>query len=298
MMIRHFPLLFALLLCATCQHETRLPVSFAMCAPATATADPAATPAPLCHDPQAEFAAFASDPAFRAMHPAPRKGEAVFAGQMVEFNTPDGQTGRAYSVQAPGMASNRYLFLFHEWWGLNDVTKNEADKWAKELDINVLALDLYDGKMATSAEEAGKLMQGNNADRSRSIILGASDYAGKKATIRTMGWCFGGGWSLQAALALKKKAKGCVMYYGMPEKDVATLKKLKTDVIFIHAQKDKWITDEVVAEFEKNMKSAKKNLRVFRYNADHAFANPSGPRYDEPSAKAAREVARIYLSKK
>lgn len=298
-MLKHFPLLFVLLLYATCQHDTRLPVALASAAAsASENASSLAAPMPMCHDPQAAFAAFADDPAFRAMHPTPRAGAAVYAGQMVKFPTADGQTGHAYSVQAPGAATNRCLFLFHEWWGLNDVTKNEADQWAKTLDMNVLALDLYDGKMATNADEAGKLMQANNADRSRAIILGASDYVGKKANIRTMGWCFGGGWALQAALALKKKAKGCVMYYGMPEKDVSKLKKLKTDVIFIHAEKDKWINDEVVGEFEKNMKAAKKSLRVFRYNADHAFANPSGPRYHEASANAAREVARIYLSNK
>jgi carboxymethylenebutenolidase len=103
---------------------------------------------------------------------------------------------------------------------------------------------------------------------------------------------------LQAALALKKKAKGCVMYYGMPEKDLAKLKQLKCDVVFIHAQKDKWINDEVVADFEANMKSARKKLNVFRYDADHAFANPSSPRYHEASAKASRDVSRVFLSKK
>jgi len=293
--MKYFFLFFAFLMFTTCQHETRLPVAMAMCAPITQN-----TPStlPLCHDPQTEFANFASDAEFRAMHPTPRMVEGNFSGTMVEFPVAGGAVGRAYSVKTPVTSSNRYLFLFHEWWGLNDVTKKEADMWAETLDINVLAIDLYDGKLATNPDEAGKLMQGNDAVRSVAIIEGASQYTGKKTTIRTMGWCFGGGWSLQAALALKKKAKGCVMYYGMPEKEVAKLKKLKCDVIFIHAQKDKWINDEVVSEFEKNMKSAHKNLSIFRYDADHAFANPSSPRYNESSAKAAREVTRIYLSKR
>lgn len=297
--MKHLVLLFfALFLFTTCQHETRLPVAMAMCAPISTSETTTTTPPPLCHDPQAEFANFASDPAFRAMHPYFRKGHTAFAGAMVTFPVIGGADGRGYLSKAPNGETTRYLFLFHEWWGLNDVTKNEADMWAKELNINVLAVDLYDGKLATTPEDAGKYMQGNDAARSLAIIEGASQYTGKKANIRTMGWCFGGGWSLQAALALKKKAKGCVMYYGMPEKDLAKLKKLKCDVIFIHAKKDKWINDDVVAEFEKNMQAARKNLRVFRYDADHAFANPSSPRYDDSAAKSAREVSRIFLSKR
>ncbi len=113
-----------------------------------------------------------------------------------------------------------------------------------------------------------------------------------------MGWCFGGGWSLQATLLLKEKSKACVMFYGMPEKDVEKLKTLSQNVLFVHAQKDKWINDEVVATFEANMKTAGKNLTVARYDADHAFANPSSPRYHEASAKQARETVKRFLKGK
>ena len=72
----------------------------------------------------------------------------------------------------------------------------------------------------------------------------------------------------------------------------------RADVVFIHASKDKWITDQVVAEFETNMKSAGKTLTVHRYDADHAFANPSSPRYHEQSAKDSRAVVKAYLQSK
>jgi len=252
---------------------------------------------PMCHDPNAaieDFAAFGNDPAFRAAHATPAPTDSVFLGKMVQFPVSGGAKANGYLVK-PKKKTNKYLLVLHEWWGLNPYVKKEADMWCKELGINVLAVDLYDGKVTKSADEAGKLMQANDPVRSSAIILAAAQYAGKKADFRTLGWCFGGGWSLQASLLLKDRSKACVMYYGMPEKEVSKLKMLTPDVLFVHASKDKWITDAVVAEFEQNMKSAGKSLTVHRYDADHAFANPSSPRYHESSAKASREVVKGFL---
>ncbi len=257
-------------------------------------------PMAMCHDPNNAldaFAAFANDPAFRAAHPTPLPTEVTHAGTMVEFPVEGGPNGKAFLVKSHN-ATDKYLILFQEWWGLNDYVKNEAAKWSHDLGLNVLALDMYDGKVATTSEEAGKLMQAADPKRLSAIVLGAGKYAGEKADFRTLGWCFGGGWSLQGTLLLKDKVKACVMYYGMPEKDVEKLKTLSTDVLFIHAKKDQWINDQVVSEFETNMKAAGKNLTVHRYDADHAFANPSSPRYNDQAAKDARAVVKAYLQSK
>ena len=254
----------------------------------------------MCHDPNNaldQFAAFAGDPAFRAAHPSPLPTTLTHAGTMVEFPVEGGANGKAFLVKSHAK-TDKYLIVFQEWWGLNDYVKNEAARWSHELGINVIAPDLYDGKVAANAEEAGKLMQGADAKRLSAIVEGAAKYAGEKADFRTLGWCFGGGWSLQATLLLKDKVKGCVMYYGMPEKDVEKLKTLPADIVFIHAKHDKWINDEVVAEFEKNMKAAGKNLTVHRFDADHAFANPSSPRYNEKSASDSRALVKAYLQTK
>lgn len=260
------------------------------------TPGPVQSAMPMCHSVD-DFTAFANDPAFLAAHPAPEPVSFDHQGKMVDFPVEGGPNGRGYLMMAHGN-TNKYLLLFHEWWGLNDYIKKETAMWCHELGINVLALDLYDGKVAATPEEAGNLMKANDPARSSAIIQGAAKVLGEKADFRTMGWCFGGGWSMQAALLLKDKAKGCVMFYGMPEKEMDKLKSLSTDVLFIHASQDQWINDQVVADFEKNMKDAGKTLTVQRYDANHAFANPSSPRYNEASAKASREVVRAYLKAK
>jgi len=252
---------------------------------------------PMCHDVSAaiaEFAAFAHDEAFKAAHPDPLPTEIAHGGRMVEFPVEGGPNGRGFLMQSHGR-TNKYLLLFHEWWGLNDHIKNEVSMWCHTLGINVLALDLYDGKLATTAEEAGKLMQDCDQERAAAIILGASKVLGEDVDYRTMGWCFGGGWALQAALLLGEKTKGCVIFYGMPERDVNKLKTLASDALFIHASQDQWINDEVVLEFEANMRAAERTVTVHRYDANHAFANPSSPRYNDEAAKAARTVVQTYL---
>lgn len=251
----------------------------------------------MCHDPEdgiAEFALFANDKSFRDAHPAPIPVAAFSAGKMIEFPVIGGPNGKGFLIEA-NQKTDKYLLLFHEWWGLNDYIKNEAAMWSKELKINVLAIDLYDGKIAENADDAGELMKANDGSRSSSIIQGAADFLGEKARFQTMGWCFGGGWSLQAALILKDRVSECVMYYGMPENEIGKLKTLHAKVMMIHPTQDKWITGEVVAAFESNMKAAGKKLIVKHYDANHAFANPSSARYNELHAKESRKVVKAFL---
>jgi carboxymethylenebutenolidase len=190
--------------------------------------------------------------------------------------------------------------VFHEWWGLNDYIKREAENLQAELgDVTVYAIDLYDGEVATTQAEAQKLMGGLKEERAKAIIQGAIDaYSTPKAKIATIGWCMGGMWSLQGTLLEGRKAAGCVMYYGMPETDVAKLKTLNCDVLGIFGLQDKFINPDVVKKFEENMKAADKKLIVHNYNAVHAFANPSNPKYDKFSADDAHKKAMLYLKER
>lgn len=245
----------------------------------------------------AAFASLAGNAGFSGAHDAPLPLSYEAKGSMISFPTADGKTANAYFVPAAAK-SNKYLFVFQEWWGLNDYIKRQSDVYSDSLkNVNVLAIDLYDGQVTANPEEAGKLMQAANDSRIRSIIAGAYTYVGKDAEVGTIGWCFGGGWSMQAALMGGKQTKACVMYYGMPETDLSKLKKLNSDVIFMFANKDQWINKEVKDAFVKNMEDAGKKLVVNEYDADHAFANPSNPHYSEAFAADAQQKALRYFRK-
>lgn len=246
------------------------------------------------------MAVFAKDAAFVASHlaPLPYHHISLVGGEMIQFDTPDGKKANGYLIKA-NKKSNKWLFVYQEWWGLNDNIKRQADTFYGDLggEVNVLALDMYDGIVTNDPKEAGKLMQGADENRLNAIMKGGVAFAGKKAKIASVGWCFGGGLSLKSALIAGKQAVGSVMYYGMPVKDVEKLKTLNCDVLGLFAT-EQWISKEVIEEFAANMKTAGKQLDYKIFDAAHAFANPSNPKYDEPKAKEAYGMAITYLKKR
>jgi carboxymethylenebutenolidase len=244
----------------------------------------------VCHTSATDkFALFASNKDFNMEHLNPRVYTHVTraGGKMMKFKTPDGLEANGYLIENP-KKTNNWIFVFQEWWGLNDNIKQHSEELFHSLgNVNVIALDMYDGKVATDRESAGKAMQEFKQERGNAIVKGALDYVGKNAKVGTIGWCFGGGQSIQAALTAAKQTAACVAYYGMPEENVDKLKTLNSDVLFIFASKDKYINAGVVKKFEDNMKAAGKNLTVKVYDADHGFANPSNPIYDKTATEDA-----------
>jgi carboxymethylenebutenolidase len=246
-----------------------------------------------------EFNRLAMSSGFSEKHESPLPPGSVFLeGEMIRFLCPDSTSASAFEIRATSFTTN-WLILVHEWWGLNDYIKLEAEKLQTALGkVNVLAIDLYDGKVAETAPVAQQLLGSLSEERARNIIQGAIQYTGVNSRIMTLGWCMGGGWALQTSLLAGNKSTACVMYYGMPETDVSKLKTLSADVLAIFASKDEWINEKVRKKFETDMKQAGKQLVTRTYEADHAFANPSNPRYDEKSAGEAGKLAVDFLRKR
>jgi carboxymethylenebutenolidase len=238
----------------------------------------------------------ASTPAFAALHPSPLVvNPENLLGKMMTFDAADGKQANAYFIAAK-KKTNKFLIVIQEWWGLNDNVKMESDKYYTDLgDVNVIAVDMYDGKVAATPDSAMKLMRGADMGRMTAIIQGAIKYAGSKASIYSVGWCFGGMWSLQTAILAGPQAKGTVMYYGRPETNMDKLKSIQCDIIGFFGNLDQSPSPAMVNDFEKNMKEAGKNLAVNRYEAGHGFANPSNPTYNAAAKEDAYAKAIAFL---
>jgi carboxymethylenebutenolidase len=238
----------------------------------------------------------AGTPAFAGMHPSPMLvNPENQLGKMMSFDAADGKQANAYFIAAK-KKSNKYLIVIQEWWGLNDNVKMEADKYYTDLgDVNVIAVDMYDGKVAATPDSAMKLMRAADMGRMTAIMQGAIKYAGSKASIYSVGWCFGGMWSLQTAILAGPQAKGSVMYYGRPESNMEKLKSIQCDIIGFFGNLDQSPSPTMVNDFEKNMKEAGKNLAVNRYQAGHGFANPSNPSYNAAAKEDSYAKAIAFL---
>jgi carboxymethylenebutenolidase len=238
----------------------------------------------------------AATPAFANMHPdVKQSSQEPLVGSMIQFKTSDGLVANGY-FNPSKKKSKKWLIVVQEWWGLNEHIKHEADKYFKDLqDMNVLAVDMFDGKVAATPDSASKLMRAANMDRMTNIIRGAITLAGDKSSIYTVGWCFGGMWSLQTAILAGSNAKGTVMFYGRPESNMEKLKSIQCDVIGFFGNLDRSPAPAMVTEFENNMKIAGKNLVTHKYEAGHGFANPSNPSFKADAAADAYSKAIAFL---
>ncbi|MEO7453136.1 MAG: dienelactone hydrolase family protein [Fimbriimonadales bacterium] len=248
----------------------------------------------LSDDCCASMKEFTKDPSFRAEHLAPELLDfKPQHGSMKKLTVVGGPEANVFVVPAKE-GNNVAVIMIHEWWGLNDYIKREAERLHIATGYAVLAVDMYDGKVATSSEQAGEFVRAVKDERShailKSLIEGArgGGVTGKPATkIGTIGYCFGGGWSFQAALKNGALVDACVLYYGMPETDASKLSTLSAPVLGVFGKKDARLGPELVGKFAQAMATATKPLDIRMYDAVHAFANPSNPNYDKVSADKA-----------
>jgi carboxymethylenebutenolidase len=170
------------------------------------------------------------------------------------------------------------IIVIHEWWGLNDWVKEQATKLADQGYV-ALAVDLYRGKVATTPDEAHELSRAPE-DRVKRDLHAAFVYLQsqpnvKKDRIGAIGWCWGGGYSLQVALQEPQLAAD-VINYGDVSADPDQLKKINAPILGLFGAQDRGITPEDVKKFGQQMDRLGKKIDVTIYpDAGHAFENPN-----------------------
>lgn len=259
-----------------------LPAAFLLAAPGLAQSDKEHT-----HDMAKEHAGEAP-----AATPATAETSSVeLDTQEVAYATQDGREVKGFFARPKGAAGVPGLIVIHEWWGLNDNVRAMARKLAAE-GYAALAVDLYGGQKAESSEDARGLMEaalknpGVVEENLRQAYQYLEGQGAKK--IGSIGWCFGGGWSLRTALLFPKDLDAAVIYYGRLVTEPDQLAPLEVPILGLFGALDKGIPVESVRAFETALKSQGKKAEIHVYEgADHAFANPSGNRYNAEAAEDA-----------
>ena len=154
--------------------------------------------------------------------------------------------------------------VIHEYWGLNDWVKEQASKLADQ-GYEALAIDLYRGKVATTPDVAHELMRGVPEDRAKRDLHAAFEFLQsqpnvKKDRIGAIGWCMGGGYSLDVALQEPTLAAD-VINYGHLATDPEALKKINAPILGLFGGQDQGITPDDVHKFEAAMKQPGKKSR-------------------------------------
>lgn len=198
------------------------------------------------------------------------------------------------------------VVTIHEWWGLNDNIKEMADQLANE-GYMVLAVDLFNGTVAANPEEAGQLAGAvrDNPSNAISNLQSAVRYLASlenvnSSRIASLGWCFGGGQSLQLALNIEPGfplvATG--LYYGNLVTDQEELSKIKWPVLGIFGNQDQSIPVDQVRQFEESLNATSVPNEIYVYDGvGHAFANPSNDNYAPQETADAWAKTLAFLKK-
>lgn len=226
------------------------------------------------------------------------KQSAEVSGEEVQYATVGGQEISGYLARPEGVAVTPGIIVIHEWWGLNDNIRMMTDKLAGE-GYTALAVDLYKGKVAESPDSAGTYARSVDDDEALDNLTQAYGYLNEKQqadNIGVIGWCFGGAWSLNTALAHPQKIDATVIYYGRLVTDTEKLKTLEMPVLGIFGEEDGGIPPQKVKEFESalNEVGVENSIHIYE-GAGHAFANPSGTRYVEEAAEDAWQKTVRFL---
>lgn len=220
-------------------------------------------------------------------------------GQMLDFQG-NGRTYRGY-VSDPA-SGGPGVVVVQEWWGLNDHVKDICDRFAAA-GFAALAPDIYQGKLATSPNEAGKLMMALEIQEAEKNLNGAiqallSHPSCTSKTVGVVGFCMGGQLAMYAAATNPEQVSVCVNFYGIHPNVKPPYSQLKAAVLGLFGEKDSSVDAKAVEELRKELTTAGKMFEFHTYkNVGHAFFNDTRPVYDEESARDAWRRTIDFLRK-
>jgi carboxymethylenebutenolidase len=221
--------------------------------------------------------------------------------ETIAFRSGD-ETLSAYLALPDSGGPHPALVVIHEWWGLNDWVKEQAQKFAEQ-GYMALAVDLYRGKVAYDPNLAYELSRGLPQDQAMRDLKAAFDYLASRPDVRhdkigSVGWCMGGGFSLLLAVHEPKLA-ACVVNYGSLPTDKDEIQRIQAPVLGNFGAADRGIPPSAVEAFEGAMKAAQKSIDVKIYDgAGHAFENPNNKLgYREAAANDAWARTLAFLNR-
>ena len=221
-------------------------------------------------------------------------------GKPVSYKSGD-ETVQGILYTPAGKGPFPALIVIHEWWGLNDWVKDQASKLADQ-GYAALAVDLYRGKVATTPDMAHEIMRGVPEDRAKRDLHAAFDFLAsqpnvKKDRIGSIGWCMGGGYSLDVALQEPTLAAS-VINYGHLATDTDALKKINAPILGLFGAQDRGIPPADVKKFGATLDQLGKKIDIKIYDdAGHAFENPNNKEgYREADAADAWKRTVDFLS--
>lgn len=205
----------------------------------------------------------------------------------------NGHEAAGYLALPDGLDTAPGVIVIQEWWGLVDHIRRVADRCAGAGFV-ALAPDLYQGKVASSPDDARKTMMALDIATAGKALCGAARYllaldrvAPKK--VAALGFCMGGQLALFAAAEYPREIAAAVDFYGVhPKVEIAPEKFAGRAVQAHFGRRDRGVPEDRARALVDSLRAAGAHVDDHFYDAGHAFFNDTRPTaYDPASAELA-----------
>jgi carboxymethylenebutenolidase len=223
----------------------------------------------------------------------------LFAKAMPETLHTSSEAFTAY-VEGPTEAREG-IVLVHDWFGVSPFYLDAMQRLAKR-GYRVIAVDLYDGRRASTHDEAATLLGSLDTQAAaRKIDAAIESLRTRRRTLAIMGFSMGAKHALSAALR-NESVRATVLWYGETVNDPHELKSLQGPVFLVVGSADGATAAENAAAFSKAADAAGEAAEVYIYpGAAHAFAQPlfnQGKTYDSIAAETAWRLSEDFLTRR
>lgn len=206
---------------------------------------------------------------------------------MISFKRPDGSERAGYLARPSGKQSGVGLVIAHELWGVDGPMRDLAERCAA-LGHVAFVPDLFQGRLPKDVGEGLAVMAA--LDLTDTV---SQDLAGATARLSAdglrvglLGLCFGGVLAVAAPTRIPE-LRAAVCFYGVPDFDQFDPAQIRVPFQGHFATRDNWCTPDKVAALETRLVAGKVDFELHRYDADHAFMNPTGSGFSAETAAVA-----------
>lgn len=225
-------------------------------------------------------------------------GLPAVAAPEAETLTTAGGTPFTAHVAGPRDAE-RAVVLVHDWFGVTPFYLDAVERLALQ-GHRVVAVDLYDGRHASTHDEAGALLKSTDAGRAGQIIDAAiGSLRDQRRRLGIMSFSAGASYALPAALR-HDEINATVIWYGDTANDPGKLADLAGPLLFVVGSRDGPAADRAAA-LSKASDAAGSAAEIYIYpGAAHAFAQPlfnQGQTFDPVATESSWRLTEDFLQR-
>lgn len=185
-------------------------------------------------------------------------------------------------IAIPKSGSGPGVLVLHSWWGLNPFFKDLCDRFSDNGFV-ALAPDLYDGKVASTAQAAKALRAQATASRrvpAYKMLIAAISYLSHHESVSSkriaiVGFSMGGHWALWLAQRPDLPIAATVVFYAARSGDFT---RSNSSFLFHFAENDEWVSSSSVKKLRRNLQVAGRNVSYCSYpGTQHWFFESDRP---------------------